>query len=76
MAISNFLLQGGLTFKINLDKEGGGEGRELKYEDFSGDVIYGWPLLKHVIALVKVEVRQKKKQFFDLSIENMQKRND
>ena len=51
-------------------------GRELKFEDFSGDVIYGWPLLKHVIALVKVEVRQKKKQFFDLSIENMQKRND
>ena len=39
-------------------------GRELKFEDFSGDVIYGWPLLKHVIALVKVEVRQKKKTIF------------
>ena len=27
----------------------------LKFHDFSGDVIYGWPLLKHDIALVKVE---------------------
>ena len=41
---------------ISTRGEGGGG---LKIEDFSGDVIYGWPLLKHAITLVKVEIRQK-----------------
>ena len=38
MAISDGLLEGGLTFKTYLDM--GGDG--LKPEDFWGDVIYGW----------------------------------
>ena len=32
----------------------------LKFEDFNGDVIYGWFLLKHAIAMVKTEIHQKK----------------
>ena len=54
---------------ISTKGEGGGG---LKFADFSGDVIYGWPLLKHVIALVKVEIRQKT-QLFDLLRENTKK---
>ena len=57
---------------ISTRGEGGGG---LKFEDFSGDVIYGWPLMKHAIALVKVEIRQKT-QLFNLLMENTQKRND
>ena len=36
MAISDVLLEGGVTFKTYLDKEGG----DLKSENFRGDVIY------------------------------------
>ena len=46
MAISDVLLEGGLTFKTYHDKKGGGGG--LKSEDFRGDVIYGWlPTVYH-----------------------------
>ena len=40
MAISDVLLEEGLTFKTCHDKERGGEGG-LKSEDFRVDVIYG-----------------------------------
>ena len=40
MAISDVILEGGLTFKTNLDKGGG----KLKSEDFWREVIYGLPL--------------------------------
>ena len=36
VAISDVLLEGGVTFKTYLDKEGG----DLKSENFMGDVIY------------------------------------
>ena len=40
MAISDVLLEGGLTFKIYLGRWGA---RVLKSEYFRGNLVYGWP---------------------------------